>query len=100
MDLFRRTFPSATIPPKMHMLEDHTMEWVRARSVGFGLLGEQGAESIHSRFNYLGRNFAPLAKGVERLRSIMKEHFLHINPQNVAARPPPAKRRKLVMQEE
>jgi hypothetical protein len=75
MDLFRQTFPSATIPPKMHMLEDHTMEWVRARSVGFGLLGEQGAESIHSRFNYLGRNFAPLAKGVERLRSIMKEHF-------------------------
>ena len=76
------------------------MEWVRARSVGFGLLGEQDVESIHSHFNYLGRNFAPLAKGVKRLRSIMKEHFLHINPQNVAARPPPAKRRKLVMQEE
>lgn len=63
------------------------------------LCGEQGDKSIHSRFNYLGRNFAPLAKGVERLRSVMKEHFLHINPQNVAARPPPAKRRKLVMQE-
>ena len=58
MDVFRRSFPSATIPPKMHMLEDHTMEWVRARNVGFGLLGEQGAESIHARFNSLGRTYA------------------------------------------
>lgn len=53
MELFRSKFPSATIPPKMHMLEDHTMDWVRARNVGFGLLGEQGAESIHARFNSL-----------------------------------------------
>ena len=30
-DQFRRTFPSATIPPKMHMLEDHTINWVRAQ---------------------------------------------------------------------
>ena len=45
------------------------MEWVRARSVGFGLLGEQGAESIHSRFNYLGRNFAPLVNP-----SLLLEH--------------------------
>ena len=42
MDQFRHTFPSSTIPPKMHMLEDHTMDWVRTRSVSFGLLGEQG----------------------------------------------------------
>ena len=75
------------------------MEWIRSRSVGFGLLGEQGVESIHSRLNTLGRTFAPLAKGVERLRCQMEEHFIHINPQNVAARPPPAKRRKLVVQE-
>ena len=45
--MFRRSFPSATIPPKMHMLEDHTMKCVRARNVGFGLLGEQGAETMH-----------------------------------------------------
>ena len=99
MDLFRRTFPSATIPPKMHMLEDQTLEWIRSRSVGFGLFGEQGVESIHSRFNTLGRTLVPLAKGVERLRCQIKEHFVHINPQNVAARPPPPKRRKLVVQE-
>ena len=72
----------------------------RSHSVRFGLLGEQGVESIHSQFNTLGRTFAPLAKGVERLRCQMKKHFIHINPQNAAARPPPAKRIKLVVQEE
>ena len=75
------------------------MEWIRSHSVEFGLLGEQGVELIHSPFNTLGHTFAPLAKGVERLRCQMKEHFIHINSQNVAARPPPAKRRKLVVQE-
>ena len=45
---------SLALKPKMHMLKDHTMEWARARNVGFGLFGEQGAESIHSRFNSLG----------------------------------------------
>ena len=74
------------------------MEWIRSRSVWSGLHGEQGIESTHSRFNTLGHTFAPLAKGVERLRCQMKEHFIHINPQNVAARPPPAKR-MLVVQE-
>ena len=32
MDVFRCTFPSATIPVKMHML-DHTMVWVKARTL-------------------------------------------------------------------
>ena len=27
----------------MHMLEDHTKEWIGAQGVGFGLMGEQGA---------------------------------------------------------
>ena len=34
----------------MHLLEDHTTPWARCARVGFGfgLLGEQGAESIHA----------------------------------------------------
>ena len=70
------------------------MYWVRARSVGFGLLGEQGAESIHARFNSLRRTYASVPSGVERLKNIVKEHLISIPPQNVGARPPPAKRRK------
>ena len=100
MKSFRSSFPSATIPPKMHMLEDHTVEWVRAHHIGFGLLGEQGAESIHSRFDSLQRTYASVPNGVERLRNIMKEHLLSINPTNVAARPPPAKRMKTTLNEE
>ena len=37
----------------MHMFQDHAVEWVKARNVDFGLLGEQGAEPIHARFNIL-----------------------------------------------
>ena len=81
------------------MLEDHTVEWVKARNVGFGPLGEQGAESIHSSFNSPGRTYESVPNGVKRLRSIMTEHLISINPQNVAARPSPAKRKKLVTQE-
>ena len=54
---FGRTFPSATITPKMHMFQDHAVEWVKVRNVDFGLLGEQGAESIHARHsNHVFRN--------------------------------------------
>ena len=44
--------------PKMHLLDDHTLEWARNWHAGFGLLGEQGAESIHARFYVLHRTFS------------------------------------------
>ena len=37
----------------MHLLEDHTVLWAKNTKVGFGLLREQGAESIHAKFNSL-----------------------------------------------
>ncbi|KAL5474487.1 hypothetical protein EMCRGX_G026440 [Ephydatia muelleri] len=48
MESFRRAFPKATTPIKMHLLEDHALQWANRMHVGFGLLGEQGAESIHA----------------------------------------------------
>ena len=98
MDVFWCSFPTATIPVKMHMVEDHTLEWVWAHNIVFGLLGEQCAESIHSRFNSLGCTYASVPNGRERLRYIMKEHLISITPENVATRPVP-KRRKLNQQE-
>ena len=95
MDAFEERFPSASIPVKMHMLEDHMLEWVRGHSVGCGLLGEQGAESIHTRFNSLHCTFASVPDGREKLRKIMRENLISITPQNVAARPPPKKRKLL-----
>lgn len=58
MATYRDSFPHATVTPKLHMLEDHVCTFLRKWMVGFGFLGEQGAESIHARFNSLRRNFA------------------------------------------
>ncbi|KAL5467432.1 hypothetical protein EMCRGX_G031654 [Ephydatia muelleri] len=38
---FRVSFPDASITPKMHLLEDHTLEWARNWHARFGLLGER-----------------------------------------------------------
>ena len=44
MAYFLKSFPEATVPIKMHILEDHATTWANSTHVGFGLLGEQGAE--------------------------------------------------------
>ncbi len=62
----------------MHMLESHVVEWLREWKVGLGLMGEQGAESIHNYFNNLKVSYR------NRLRCMMKQHFVHIAPSNVA----------------
>ena len=69
-------------------------EWVRLTHVGFSLLGEQGAESIHAKFNSLGRAYTAIPDMIERLKCIMKEHLVSIAPDMVAAIPPPKKRKK------
>lgn len=78
----------------MHMLEDHATEWARLTHVGFGLLGEQGAESIHAKFNSLGRVYTAIPDKVERMKCMLKEHLVSIAPDMVAAIPPPKKRTK------
>lgn len=94
MTFYRDTFPWATILPKMHMLEEHVVPWLRMWHVGFGLMGEQGAESIHAYFNSLQRTFHGVPDRVKRLKLMMKEHFLHIAPSNIAAKPAIKRRRK------
>ena len=37
----------------MYLLEDHATELVEATKLGFGSMGEQGAEAIHAQFNSL-----------------------------------------------
>ena len=50
---YRSTFPQATIIPKMHFLEDHTVPWIKKQRTGIGFLGEQGGESIHKALERL-----------------------------------------------
>lgn len=94
MAYYREKFPQATVLPKMHMLEEHVIPWLKRHHVGFGLLGEQGVESVHAHFNCLGRTYGKMPDEVERLRQLMKEHLLHISPENIAATPVVQKRKR------
>lgn len=91
---YRASFPSATITPKLHMMEDHVVDFVSQWRVGIGMLGEQGAESIHTVFNQLGRTYANMTNGVERLKSMVTEHHRQVCPHNVCCQVPPTKRKK------
>ena len=55
--------------------------------VGFGVMGEQGIESIHHVFNDLHRSYACMRSPVERLKRIVAEHHLQICPHNITLQP-------------
>ena len=80
------------------MLEEHTVAWVQKWHVGFGLLGEQGAESIHAKFNALHRTYCSIHDKLQHYQCVMKEHLISIAPQNVAAIPVITKRPKYSME--
>ena len=63
--------------------------------MGCGLMGEQGAELVHSQFNSLVSNYKTIPDPVERLRCVMKEHYLKVSPQIQSVTPPKPKRKKL-----
>ena len=94
MGYYRDTFPQATVTPKLHMLEDHVVPLLERWHGAFGLMGEQGAESIHAYFNSLNRQYQTTKDPVVKLNTMMREHLTHIVPENITARPPPAKRRQ------
>lgn len=95
MAYYRSQFPTSTVTPKLHMLEEHVVPWIKKWGVGFGLLGEQGAESIHAYFNDLKLRFGSIPDRLQRLKQIMVEHHLHVAPANTTARPPVAKKKRL-----
>ena len=70
--------------------------WIRKwGGVGFGMMGEQGAESIHAEFNAIEQRHRNRRHDrVERLRRVVMEHLTKSSPQNVEAQPP-TKRRKV-----
>ena len=92
---YRASFPTATITPKMHMLEDHVVPFLRKWRVGFGFHGEQGAESLHAAFNRITRSYTSIPDRLTRLKCVMHEHHLQISPAMVAQEPAVKKRKKL-----
>ena len=76
------------------MMEDHVVDFISSWGVGIGMLGEQGAKSIHTVFNQLGRTYANITNGVAKLKSMVTEHHRQVCPANAAYSVPRAKRRK------
>ena len=68
--------------------------FIRKWKVEFGFLGEQGAESIHSRFNNIRRNFTNMPNRVVRLQAILNEHLNQVCPENIVRVPEIKKRPK------
>lgn len=79
MDFYRKTWPEESVTPKLHMLEDHVLEFASKWGLGIGIYSEQGGESIHAEFNSLKRQYWQM-HGTKRLQSMMKEHYIRNNP--------------------
>lgn len=94
MEDYRCKFPQATITPKMHLLEDHVVPWLRRWHVGFGFMGEQGAESIHASFNQIARAYVGVRNKVQQFKLVVEAHHQKVNPMNVALRPTLPKKKK------
>ena len=76
MKFYREEFPHSTVLPIMHITEEHVVPCVKRWRLGSGLMGEQGAESIHAHLMKLGRIHQGILNPVDRLKYIFKEHIL------------------------
>ncbi|XP_065672288.1 uncharacterized protein LOC124815234 [Hydra vulgaris] len=95
MEYYRLTWPSASVTPKMHLLESHVIQFIQKWGLGIGVYGEQGGESLHAEFNNLNRLFWHM-KGCSRLKSTLKEHYLRNHSKAKAMKPEIKKRKKNV----
>ena len=70
------------------------MPWMWIWRVGSGLMGEQGAESIHAHLMRLERTYQGIPNELDRLKYIFKEQALESAPSLTCLRPPLKKRKK------
>ena len=81
MVFFRESFPKATVL-------NYAIPQANSTHIGFGLLGEQGAESIHAKFTRLGLAYTAVTDKVKHLLCIVKEHFVIISAELQGGPPP------------
>ena len=72
-------------------MEDHVILWLKRWHIGAGLMGEQGAESIHAHLMKLERMHEGIPNPVDQMKYIFSEQMLESEPALVALRPPPQK---------
>ena len=61
--------------------------WLKRWRLGSGLMGEQGAESIHAHLMKLERIHQGIPNELDRLKYIVKEHMLESDPSLTCLRP-------------
>lgn len=94
MEFYQKNFPQSTVIPKMHLLEDHTVPFLRWWHIGAGLMGEQGQESIHAHLNKVEANFNSINNPLERLTYVVKQHNIDCTPTVNLLKPKPKKYKK------
>ena len=92
MSFYRTNRSDEKVTPKMHMMEDHIVEFVSKWRVGCGFFGEQGGESLHKASNNLNRTYACMKKDSDRLEHLMKQHLTSCHPTAQAIRAKSKKR--------
>lgn len=92
MTYYRQNFTS-TVLPKMHMMEDHLIPWMRKWKMGAGLMGEHGAESIHAHIRRLQETYSGIPNEVEKLKHIFNMYTLETTPSLTSLRPQIKKRK-------
>nr|XP_047127857.1 uncharacterized protein LOC124808704 [Hydra vulgaris] len=94
MQYFRATFPKASVTPKLHMLENHAVSFLKKCGAGFGSYGEKGGESVHMEFNKLKTIYQSIPSPTMQLKSILKCHHQKTNPKNMLLKPCINKRKR------
>ena len=77
---YRESFPTASITPKLHLLEDHAVDQLSQFRIGLGLLNEQGGELLHTEFNRAGRVVHGMRDDLSKLMSVMRRHLTSTIP--------------------
>ena len=94
MDFYRNTWPKETVTPKLHMLEDHAVDFIRKWGIGMGFYAEQGGESIHPVFNNLLRSNGQLKPATKRLATMINIHHANTNPEARKMKPEIVRRKR------
>ena len=87
---YRTNFTLVTFIPKLHMLEDHIVPWMKRWRIGCGCMGEHGTESLHASLNQTEN----MKNMVDRLRVVLQNLHFKILPFTQSLEPPLLKKRK------
>ncbi|XP_030828702.1 uncharacterized protein LOC105439624 isoform X2 [Strongylocentrotus purpuratus] len=81
LHFFRTNFPTESVPPKMHLLEEHIVPWLRRWRATMGTMGEQGGESVHAQINNIKRDLRGYNNDLDLLLRSVRGQWLASNPQ-------------------